>query len=89
MLGHDALCGNEIGLKLEHKYETLVHSIDSAAKTNRSYIHQLQALVHSTDNESLQQLRPTEATLHTIHYFQSLLIRQPIATPTQTAAITT
>jgi len=52
-------------------------------------IHQLQALVHSTDNESLQQLRPTEATLHTIHYFQSLLITQPIATPTQTAAITT
>ena len=52
-------------------------------------IHQLQAWVHSTDNESLQQLRSTEATLHTIHYFQSLLIRQPIATPTQTAAITT
>jgi len=66
MLGHDALCGNEIGLKPEHKYETLVHSTDSAAKTNRSYIHQLQALVHSTDNESLQQLSSLFACSYTI-----------------------
>ena len=68
-----------IGLQPEH-YKLFEKLSDS--------IHQLQAWVHSTDNESLQQLRSTEATLHTIHYIQSLLITQPIATPTQTAAIT-